>query len=314
MSPARKVPDSSPVPAFLSQCDPAAEVYVTHIDSTDVMRRKRHFLKVLAMNISYTFLLVRRAYGALSLYGVRFLLGKVVPVLAAPAPSLNKALFGNLTLDLFLFLIFGPLVYEFVTGIAMLRYLYGFPQEEIVFRKLTQATIADVLSKSQEKRDTHLQELLQLAIDPEEMKEFPLGLPWEQWAYDYNAMASACKMEKEGKISAKTWELSIWMKMKDGWTVVEPGKSVNPLYQVGMMEKLKNRLQAMGKIQVFYQMMEVIQLKTLTNDGNPLPITEEVDTIIAEIFKNNGIDLEKLTLALAEEPPKPASKHSKKTD
>jgi hypothetical protein len=55
----------------------------------------------------------------------------------------------------------------------------------------------------------------------------------------------------------------------------------------------------MGKSHVFNQMMEVIQVKTMTKDGVPLPVTEDVDAIIADIFRRNDVDFEKLTNELA---------------
>lgn len=57
----------------------------------------------------------------------------------------------------------------------------------------------------------------------------------------------------------------------------------------------------MGKIHVFHQMMEVIQVKTMSRDGTPLPVTEDVDGIIADIFKRSGVDFDKLTSELAKE-------------
>lgn len=79
---------------------------------------------------------------------------------------------------------------------------------------------------------------------------------------------------------------------------------------------LQDHLRAMGKINVFYQMMEVIQVKTMSKDGAPMPVTEDVDAIIADIFKRNDIDFEKLTSELAKDAPPSArfANSSKKRD
>jgi hypothetical protein len=66
-------------------------------------------------------------------------------------------------------------------------------------------------------------------------------MPWDEWTIDFRAMAVAYEAEKKGLISRDAWELSVWMKMKDGWTVIEHGKVSNPLSQFGMMEKLQVR-------------------------------------------------------------------------
>jgi hypothetical protein len=60
-------------------------------------------------------------------------------------------------------------------------------------------------------------------------------------------------------------------------------------------------------------MMEVIQLKTVAKDGTALPVTEEVDTLIAEIFRQNEVDFAQLTSELATESPRFVSNSSKKT-
>ncbi|KIJ61700.1 hypothetical protein HYDPIDRAFT_176867 [Hydnomerulius pinastri MD-312] len=296
---AHKLPENSPIQSFFSQCDPKAEIYVSHIDTANVAGRKGHFITLLGMNLVWSFLLLKRTYGGLSRYGVRFVIGKLEPAWGAPAPSLDKALLGNIALDLFVFLILVPITRDFVSGVATLRLRYGFPQQEIIFRKPSQSTIANIVSEAPEKRDACLQDVLRRATDPEEMKQVAFGMPWEEWAYDYKAMAAAREANEKGTISTQTWELCVWMKMKDGWTAIEHGKEMDPQSQVGMMEKLRDRLQAMGKSHVFNQMMEVIQVKTMTKDGAPLPVTDDVDAIIVDIFKRNNVDFEKLTSELA---------------
>jgi RNase P/RNase MRP subunit p30 len=64
---------------------------------------------------------------------------------------------------------------------------------------------------------------------------------------------------------------------------------------------LQDHLRSMGKIQVFHQMMEVIQVKTMSKEGTPLPVTEDVDAIVADIFKRNDVDFEKLTSELTKD-------------
>jgi hypothetical protein len=60
-------------------------------------------------------------------------------------------------------------------------------------------------------------------------------------------------------------------------------------------------------------MMEVIQVKTVAKDGTALPVTEEVDTFIADIFRRNEVDFAQLTSELATESPRFAVNSSKKT-
>lgn len=63
-------------------------------------------------------------------------------------------------------------------------------------------------------------------------------------------------------------------------------------------------------------MMEVIQVKTMSKEGKPLPVTEDVDAIVADIFKRNDVDFERLTNELAMDAPLPArfANSSKKLD
>ncbi|KAF8553843.1 hypothetical protein OG21DRAFT_1509612 [Imleria badia] len=316
MPAAHKVPETHPVRSFFADRDPKAEIYVTHIDSTDASTRKRHFLMLVGMNMVWSFLLTRRLYRGMSRYGVWFVVGKLAPRWSATAPDLNMALLGHILLDLFIFLVLVPIIRDFLDGVATLRFRHGFPPEEIIFRKPSESTIANIVSEGPEKRDAFMKDLLRRAVDPEEMKQTTFGLPWEEWAYDYRAMAAACELDKKGVISAKTWELCVWMKMQDGWTAVEQGKEDDMQNQIGMMEKMRDRLRAMGKLHVFHQMMEVIQVKTMSKDGTPLQVTEDVDGIVADIFKRNDVDFEKLTSELAKDAPPSArfANSSKKRD
>lgn len=288
---------------------------------------------LLGMNLVWSFLLARRVYRGLSRYGVWFAISKLAPGWSATAPAFNRALLGNIFLDFFIFIVLVPMIRDFLSGVAVLRLRHGFPREEIIFRKPSESTVANIVSEAPEKRDAFMKDLLRRAVDPEEMKQAIFGLPWEEWAYDYKAMAAVCELDKNGVISAQTWELCVWMKMKDGWTAVEQGREVETQNQTGMMEKMRvwsladtielslilmqqDRLRAMGKIDVFHQIMEVIQVKTMSKDGAPLPVTEDVDAIIADIFKRNDVDFEKLTSELAKDAPPHArfASGSKKLD
>ncbi|KAF8438367.1 hypothetical protein L210DRAFT_3504819 [Boletus edulis BED1] len=316
MPAAHKVPENHPVHAFFSKYDPKAEIYVTHIDSTNASARKQHFVMLVGINLVWSALLSRRLYRGMYRYGVWFLVGKLAPRWNATAPDFNVALLGHILLDIFVFLILVPIIRDFVGGVAILRFHHGFPQKEIIFRKPSASTVANIVSEAPEKRDAFLKDLLRRAVDPEEMKHAAFGLPWEEWIYDYRAMAAACELNEKKVIDAKTWELCVWMKMKDGWTAVEQGKEGDIQNQIGMMDKMKVRLHAMGKIHVFHQMMEVIQVKTMSKDGTPLPVTEDVDAIVADIFKRNEVDFEKLTNELAKDAPPSArfASSSKKLD
>ena len=195
---------------------------------------------MLGANIAWTFLLGKRLYGALYRYGVLYILGKMIPIFKASPPPLSWSLAGHLCLDGFLFAVLLPLILDFVSAIT-LRYHHGFPKTEIVFRRPTSATVANIVSQPQEKRDSYLNDILLRAVDPEEIKQLTWGMPWDEWIMDTRAMAAAYEAEKNGIISRDAWELSVWMKMKEGWTVIEHGKVSDPLSQVGMMEKLQVR-------------------------------------------------------------------------
>ncbi|KAG1753052.1 hypothetical protein EDD22DRAFT_957594 [Suillus occidentalis] len=296
MPAAHRVPEGSPVAAFLSEYASDTEIFVSHLDTTEVSSRKKHFLMMLGANLAWSFLLGKRIYGALYRYGILFIIGKISPILKAPPPTVNWPLVGQLCLDIFILSVLLPLINNFIS-VVKLRYYHGFPESEIIFRKPSSATVANIVSQPPDKRDSYMNDILRRAVDPEEFKQPTWGMPWDEWTIDFRAMAVAYEAEKKGLISRDAWELS----------------SCNPLSQVGMMEKLQRKLTAMGKRHVFTQMMEVIQLKTVAKDGTALPVTEEVDTLIAEIFRQNEVDFAQLTSELATESPRFVSNSSKKT-
>ena len=196
----------------------------------------------LGVNVTFFFLLVGRIVGGFSRYGILFLLGKLVPVFFAPArpPHVDKWLFGNVLLDLLLFSILVPMILDFVTGLATLRFRYGFPQEEIVFRKPTLTTKINIATQAPEKRDAFLRDLLQRAVDRDEIQRPKFGMEWEEWAYDYRAMAAACEASAQGTVRSDTWESSVWIKSMGGWSVVQRGRDDHET-QVQILEKLRVR-------------------------------------------------------------------------
>ncbi|KAI6013058.1 hypothetical protein BKA83DRAFT_4362562 [Pisolithus microcarpus] len=291
MPTAHKIPDNSTVHGFLSRCDPRVEIYITHVDSSSPTHRKGRFFTLLGVNLSFTFLLLRRMYSGLYRYGILFAISKVVPSSSnLPAPTLDWALLGNMLLDLCIFSVLVPLVLDFARGLATLRLRYGFPKREVVFRKPTPTTMINIAAEASQKQDAFLKDLLQRAVDPEEIKAMNFGMPWEEWAYDYKAMAAAYEADKNGSIKSQTWDLSTWIKINSGWSVIQHNGEVDYQTKLGMMEKLKDKLREMGKEQVFLQMTEVIRSHTVYADGVPQPMPAEVDEIISGIFNRNDLD------------------------
>ncbi|KAI6113436.1 hypothetical protein EDD16DRAFT_1897071 [Pisolithus croceorrhizus] len=292
MPTAHRIPENSAVHGFLSKCDPKVEIYVTHVDTSSPTHRKGRFFTLLGVNLSFTFLLLRRIYSGFYRYGVLFAISKAVPSLSSnvPAPTLGWALLGNILLDLFIFTIFLPIVLDFAKGLAMLRLRYGFPKAEVVFRKPTTTTMVNIAVEAPQKKDAFLKDLLQRAVDPEEIKQMNFGMPWEEWTYDYKAMAAANEANKNGSIKSQTWDLSTWIKVKPGWSVIQHNGEVDYQTRLEMMEKLKDKLQEMDKEHVFLQMTEVIRTRTVYTNGAPQPMPAEVDDIISGIFKSNDLD------------------------
>ncbi|KAI6160249.1 hypothetical protein EDD17DRAFT_826736 [Pisolithus thermaeus] len=292
MPTAHRIPENSAIHGFLSKCDPRVEIYVTHVDTSSPTHRKGRFFTVLGVNLSFTFLLLRRIYSGFYRYGVLFAINKVVPSLSSnvPAPTLGWALVGNILLDLFMFIVILPIVLDFAKGLATLRLRYGFPKAEVVFRKPTTTTMVNIAAEAPQRRDAFLKDLLQRAVDPEEMKQMNFGMPWEEWAYDYKAMAAASEANRNGSIKSQTWDLSTWIKVKPGWSVIQYNGEVDYQTRLEMMEKLKDKLQEMGKEHVFLQMTEVIRTHTVYTNGAPQPMPAEVDDIISGIFKSNDLD------------------------
>ncbi|KAL4071667.1 hypothetical protein V8B97DRAFT_420893 [Scleroderma yunnanense] len=307
---AHRIPTTSPVCAFLSACDPTVEIYVTHIDSTNAEHRRDHFLTLLGVNTAFALVLVHRILGGLSRYGIWFLLGKLVPLLSHSPPRLGKALFGNIILDIVIFAILVPVILDFVT-LATLRFRHGFPQEEIVFRKPTMTTRVNIAVEAPEKRDVFLKALLDRAVDPETIKQMKFGMPWEAWAYDYRAMAAACEASKQGTIQPNTWQLSVWMRLKNEWSVIQHGQEEDYETRLGMMDTLKDKLQDMGKEHVFQEMMEAMHRTEMAGSNDA---TDDLDAAITTIFKRNDLNFAKMMGDIALDTPPSFARAQKKDD
>ncbi|EGO03030.1 hypothetical protein SERLA73DRAFT_176536 [Serpula lacrymans var. lacrymans S7.3] len=286
----------SKVSAFLSKCDASNEIYITHLDETPVSGKKGHFLSLFILNVVWSILLARRIIYGVSRYGIAFLYSRMMSRPAAPPSMPLTTLAGHVCVDIFLFFVLWPTVYDFVTGLAMLRLQHKFPHPEIVFRKPSSATVANIVVQPDVQRNAYIDEVLRRAIDPADY-----GMPWDEWLVDHRAMSAANALAKTGEIKPETWKLTVWMKMKDGWVTLEQWRKQSAQVTTGMMDLLKKKLEAMGKQDVFEQMIEVIHVKTIASDGSPLPVTDEVDNIIADIFKRNDLDLVQLTKEIGQE-------------
>ncbi|EIW74744.1 hypothetical protein CONPUDRAFT_140224 [Coniophora puteana RWD-64-598 SS2] len=238
----------------------AIEVYITHIDNSSASSRRWHFATLAFINTAYTFLILRRLWGAYTRYGLAYLVHAHVLTLLHPylpgaalhlRPALDASLAGHAVLDLFLLLTITPRLYTFATRIVPLRLAHGFPSVgEPVFRTLSAGSVTTLIAEAEsltvaasqssaaatsstapiskaEKRDKALGALLLAATSPEGLVDRWYDVPGEDWDVDWRAVRAALLASEEGRISMQTWSLGVWMRdpvdedKKPGWVRLE---------------------------------------------------------------------------------------------
>ena len=70
----------------------------------------------------------------------------------------------------------------------------------------------------------------------------------------------------------------------------------------------------MDKVHVFQQMMEVVQTRTVPQSNGRATVADDVDAIVADIFKQNDLDFATMMGDIAMDVPPSFERRSKKDD
>lgn len=312
--PFSRAPELKP---FLSTLD-TDKVYITHIDTHAAAWKKRIFLIPVALNTAICALLAWRAYAAFPTYWALFLaaLGNKTEY----SVERDAATWGELAniavrraglflLDYVLFVFVGSWPATFFGLVegggkgdpCAWRWRTGFREREVVVRLSRGWGAKDVLGEEGENAGEDSMVFRQKvlpAIDRRYVREKTGSLMVDKnWDLDFDAMIKAHELVDKSEIEESRFEKSVWIFPGEevGWCVWEVHKLDGEGAEAEGRKKImafKDRLTAIGKENLFFRWIELIQYESSQPGGFTPERQQDAVVKAKELFERQGVDFE----------------------
>ncbi|PQK10650.1 hypothetical protein BB8028_0002g09690 [Beauveria bassiana] len=287
-------------------------VYVAHIDGKPAEFKRKIFVVPVLMNIAVAAAFVFRMYYILPYYFTILVKAMVQHPSSFPGETtstwsdlgweIGKRGF-SMFIDLMLFIFVWPWPVEFVAGQThgspvKWRWAVGFREKEIYVRRSRdwQAVLGDVI----EERDSNriFTGYVTQATAPmlQEQKTGYL-LMNNNWDLDWKLMVRAHRMVDKKEAALDVFRNAVLVHHKDyGWLRydLKLGASTEEEEKRRQVFAFRDALLAMGKEDLFYRWVEIVQFEA-TQPGGFGPEKQEVAAKkIRELFEGQGVDFDKL--------------------
>jgi hypothetical protein len=305
-------PYSTPTPVlrpFLETLNPE-HVYIVHIDNHPKALKQRIFVVPVLMNIVIACLLLWRARVALPNYGrlILLVLGYdnelKVDTDQAQWTTLLDVVIGRtlmLFIDFTLAKFVLPWPMEFFAGSpgspVRWRRSVGFQDKEIVVRrsrKWDQTLAKDWLAEDAD--GTVYKERILPAINKNWVKAKTSYLMMDKnWDLDFAGMVTAHELVKQGKARIDDFQKTVIVYSEDhGWIVwavwkLDEGSEEEARKKIVVF---KDKLTAMGKEQLFFRWIELIQFETSQPGGFTSERQATTMQQARDLFESQGVDFE----------------------
>lgn len=321
-----------PVPAFLnpflSTLDKSS-VYITHIDRHPAFFKKQIFCVPVALNVTITLLLLWRAYIVIPYYfGILlFVLGDSSTETSLDGKSISKKEMAwfigergvKFFLDYLLITIVAKWPYtffmEFPHNPVSWRWTTGFRDEEIVVRISRKWDGGDLVSGVKRGGESPFFKTRILpALDGEFMLKTGYVMMNDSWDLDFGAMVEATTLieRQELKLEDLDRRVFVWVPARSGpgdsqWAVWnEKAQEEQILGATGDFEpepeeasegrqkilQIQNKLQEMGKEDLFFRWVEMIQYESTRPGGFTKERQMEAGLKVQALFEKEGVDFE----------------------
>lgn len=274
--PFSRAPELEP---FLSTLD-TDKVYITHIDTHAAAWKKRIFLIPVALNTAICALLAWRTYAAFPTYWALFLaaLGNKTEY----SVERDAATWGELAN-----------IAVRRAGLFLLDYVL------FVFVGSWPATFFGLVEGENAGEDSMVfrQKVLP-AIDRRYVREKTGSLMVDQnWDLDFDAMIKAHELVDKSEIEEIRFEKSVWIFPGEevGWCVWEVHKLDGEGAEAEGRKKImafKDRLTAIGKENLFFRWIELIQYESSQPGGFTPERQQDAVVKAKELFERQGVDFE----------------------
>lgn len=293
-------------------------IYLTHIDTQPASFKRKIFLVPVAMNIAVVLLFIWRVnyilpwYGALLLSTLGYTRDTAVLGAASSTSSLATLVLRRaltFLLDFLLTVFVWPWPVEFCFGAAhsnpvTWRWTTGFRDSEVYVRR-SREWDADVVQgaltvEGAEKRALILQKVAP-ATDPALLKAKTGYLLMNgEWDLDWAGMIAATALVDSKAVAPEALERVVLFYSKEfGWVCLDRGSEVGAGRPSTAEEErrrqvfaFRDALAAVGKDDVFYRWIEIVQFEASQPSGFGPEKQVEVAGRIREMFAKEGIDFD----------------------
>ncbi|KAI1848436.1 hypothetical protein JX266_005742 [Neoarthrinium moseri] len=287
-------------------------IYILHIDDKPADLKRNVFLVPVLMNVAIAALFVWRMYYILPWY-LRLLTSTLgyaneTTLVAAEMewedllPEIARRS-GQFIIDLMLYVFVWPWPFEFVFGgqhsnPASWRYITGFRDREIVARRSRgwDKAVRDVINDGNSK-DVFMA-YVGLATSPMLMQEKTGYLLMnKEWNLDWHVMIDATEMVDKKMAALEAFRLVVLVHQEEhGWLVVdhkveETAEEDERRRQIFLF---RDALSALGKENLFYRWIEIIQFEASQPGGFAAEKQEVVAQQVRDLFQKEGVDFDAL--------------------
>ncbi|QDS75572.1 hypothetical protein FKW77_005972 [Venturia effusa] len=315
---------------FLSTLDKSS-VYITHIDRHPAFFKKQIFSVPVALNVTITLLLLWRAYVVVPQYFflLLFLLGDKTTGTSLDGKSTTRKEMVwfvlergvKFFLDYVLVTVVAKWPYtffmEFPHNPISWRWTTGFRDEEIVVRVSRAWDGGDLVSGVKRGGESPFFKTKVLpALDHEFMLKTGYVMMNDSWDLDFGAMVNATKLvdKKELKLEDFDRRVFVWVPTRSGseegewavWNEKTQEEQVLSVTSTSEFEEpeeasegrqkilqIQSKLQEMGKEDLFFRWVEMIQYESTRPGGFTKERQLEAGLKVQKLFEEHGVDFEK---------------------
>ncbi|KAI9041267.1 uncharacterized protein KD926_007221 [Aspergillus affinis] len=288
------------------------EVYLIHIDRTPQDIKKQAFNVPVIINVVITVVLAARVYMVRNLYPAMlatvfgFVSPPTVDTSSTPWEELAVTVLirtANVMLDYFLVTIFLSWPIRFIEGPVMWRRNVGFRDREIIIRR-SRRSLSEKLERNRWIReDEATRDKIVAAVTPDRIKKTGYLLVDADWDLDYDAMVRAHELVDRSRtgngIPLDEFRTAVVVNTDaDGWLMWHVGDEDTAEGRARSAQRdqilaFKDKLTAMGKEDLFFRWVELIQYESTRPEGFTPERQKSAMVQAKQLFENEGVDFQR---------------------
>lgn len=306
------LPPFSKAPTYLqSFLDPLSpqEVYLIHIDTSPEDLKRQSFVVPAAINLVITAIIAVRAYMGLQVYPA--MLAVVIGLSSSMSVDSASTTYPELAwiilrrtltimIDYSLISLFLSWPIRFVLGPVKWRRHIGFREREIIVRRSQRSISQNLERNTWIREDEAMRDKIVAAVTPERLKKSGYLLIDADWDLDYNAMIRAHDLvdctRKDRGVPLDEFRTAVLVNTDaDGWLIWHVGDEETPEGRARSAQRdqilaFKDRLADMGKEDLFFRWVEIVQYESTQPGGFTAERQRSAMMQAKKLFEDEGVD------------------------